>query len=192
VRAAVPTAYVVRPYAAADQPSWLRCRALAFLTTCYYDDVVRTKPTYDSAVELVAVDRDQRVIGVLDVAVVGPLATIETVAVHPDHQAEGIATALLEQALTSIPSSVATLDAWTREDLAANEWYLARGFHETFRYLHVYATDADELAAAGVASAQLRLATVTAFFHGDIRDEESLRARFARVYRCHRYERSLR
>lgn len=104
----------IRPYAAADEDSWLRCRALSFLGTCYYDDVRTNRPT-SPAVQLVAT-LDETVVGVLDIEIAGELATIDTVAVHPDHQGDGIATALLTRAQAELPRSVTTLDAWTRDE----------------------------------------------------------------------------
>jgi ribosomal protein S18 acetylase RimI-like enzyme len=166
------------------------CRALSFLPTAYFDDVLAKKPTYDStSIELVALDSG-RLVGVLDVAVYGPLATIETIAVHPDHQRGSIATALLDEALLQLPPNVDVLDAWTREDEAANRWYLARGFVETFRYLHVYATG-DEVDTS-LRATDATLSPVYAFLHAAIDHEEAMRERFARVHVCRRYERDLR
>jgi ribosomal protein S18 acetylase RimI-like enzyme len=132
----------VRDYEPGDQAGWLRCRTLAFLETSYFDDVFTAKPIYTTpAIELVAAG--EAVVGLIDVAIDGPLATIETIAVHPDVARTGIGSALIEAALTRLPAEVATLDAWTREDDAANGWYRSHGFVETFRYLHVFASGAD-------------------------------------------------
>src|SRR5699024_12360815 len=63
---------------------------------CYYDDVWARRPP-SPALQLVAVDGDD-VVGILDIEIDGDLATIDTVAVHPDHQGRGIASLLLDQA----------------------------------------------------------------------------------------------
>jgi ribosomal protein S18 acetylase RimI-like enzyme len=180
---------VVRPYAPSDEEGWLRCRALAFLHTDYFDDVVRTKPSFDGpAFELVAVDGSD-VVGVLDASLEGALATIDTIAVHPDRARAGVGSDLLDALLDRLPNDVTTLDAWTREDEAANRWYVGHGFVETFRYLHVYA-DHDELVAAGARPIGA-LRPVTTFFHAPIEAESDVRSRFARVHVCRRYERTL-
>jgi ribosomal protein S18 acetylase RimI-like enzyme len=57
--------------------------------------------------------------------------------VHPTVQRTSLASALLDAALAQLPPTVTTLDAWTREDAPANAWYVAAGFRETYRYLHV-------------------------------------------------------
>ena len=93
----------IRPYLPADEQGWLRCRALAFLSTAYFDDVLTTKPRCDTtAVELVA-EEAGAVIGLIDVAVEAELATIETVAVHPDAPRRGIGSRLLDEASQRLP-----------------------------------------------------------------------------------------
>ena len=59
--------FVVRQFEPADEPSWLRCRVLAFLDTAYYDDVLQEKERYTNrAVELVA-EANGHIVGLLDV-----------------------------------------------------------------------------------------------------------------------------
>lgn len=181
---------VVRPFRESDEASWLRCRVLSFLDSNYFDDVLTAKPTYAlPSVELVAVLGDQ-VVGVLDVAIDGALATVETIATHPDHARRGVAHELLGEALRVLPSTTITLDAWTRENFAANAWYQSCGFRETFRYLHVYSQSDDELASS-IVSSRGELTPVAAFFHASIEDEVLLRAEYERVYVCRRYELAL-
>ena len=180
----------IRDYTEADEPSCLRCRALGFLDTSYFDDVVRVKPTYESpSVELVAVT-SLSVHGLIDVVVDDDAATIETVAVHPDAARRGLGSRLLEAAIDRLPGNVTTLDAWTRDDPAANAWYQRNGFRETFRYLHVYASDSTE-AAMAVRDARPDLTLVAGFFHAEIEQERALRTEFSRVHVCRRYERRL-
>ncbi len=178
----------VRAYEPGDEESWLRCRVLSFLHTCYFDDVLVAKPRYDHpSVELVAV-ADGTVVGLLDAAVRDRLATIESIAVYPDHQSQGIATALLDHALPRLRALGAVdLDAWTREDQPALRWYAARGFTETEHYVHVHAAGRREIAEA--ISPVRGFAVVEAFLHATADVEQDLRGRFARVYRCRRMHR---
>jgi len=88
----------VRPYLPEDEASWVHCRTLSCLDTCYYDDVWPTRRQEDDAVELVAVDPLGDVAAILDLSFAadddGTLrATIDTVAVHPAHRRRGLADA---------------------------------------------------------------------------------------------------
>ncbi|MGP5076992.1 GNAT family N-acetyltransferase [Brachybacterium alimentarium] len=179
--------FTIRSYEPTDETSWLRCRALSFLSTCYYDDVWTQRPA-SPAVQLVARCGDA-VVGILDVEIEDDLATIDTVAVHPDNQGEGIAAALLTHARRELPSTVTTVDAWTREDEPALGWYHAQGFAESEHYLHVYKTceDSDD----GWTSPDRLSAPLAAFCHARLEDESDLRARFSRVYVCRRFSRSV-
>jgi len=183
---------LVRDYRPADEQSWLRCRVLAFLATCYYDDVLPAKPSRAGGVDLVAVDEGgdgDAVVGLIDVSVTGATATVETVAVHPDHARRGVGSLLLDRAVARVrPLGVRTLDAWTREDVAALAWYRREGFVEAFRYVHVHAGAQDVDDAVRPAPG---LAAVGAFLHGRIEDEERLRRRFTRVHVCRRFVREL-
>lgn len=145
--------FAIRPYLPTDSESWLRCRVLSFLHTQYYDDVKQHRTVLaEPAIALVAttavdhVDlRDDldgnTVIRILDIEIDGAAATIDTIAIHPDHQSRGIGTALLQQALPLLADrGVATLAAWTREDGPANGWYRKNGFAENFRYTYISAT----------------------------------------------------
>lgn len=177
----------LRAYQPADEQSWLRCRLLSFLGTCYYDDVLTRRPK-SPAVQLVAL-HEEVVVGVLDIEIEEQLATIDTIAVHPDHQHRGIASALLDRARAELPASLTTLDAWTREDVAAHAWYRATGFSESEHYLHVYksGTDPDD----GWLSPSHLTSPLTAFCHARLEHEEALRAEFARVYVCRRFSQPL-
>lgn len=180
---------LVRPYAATDVDDWLRCRLLAFLGTCYYDDVHPQRDTFTlPVVQLVALD-DDRVVGLIDVEIDGNAATIDCIAVHPDHQRSGVGDRLLTAALDRLPTTVTTLDAWTREDAQALAWYSGHGFSERYRYLHVYkggSEPADDFTAPKPLTPP-----VIAFCHAAIEHEADLRARFARVYVCRQFLREL-
>ena len=184
------TTAAVRGFRGTDEVGWLRCRALSFLDTAYFDDVLPAKPTYPgNAIELVAT-QDDLVVGILDIAIDGPLATIETIAVHPDALRKGLASRLLDEAVQRLPSGTIEIDAWTREDGAANAWYKSQGFAEAYRYLHVFASSADEVDRA-VTAAGHELRPRLAFFHGATEHEAELRASFRRVYICRRYLRTI-
>lgn len=183
----------LRPYTPADERSWLRCRLLSFADTCYYDDVRVVRTLEDNlAVMLVAVEGGSggdEVVGLIDVTLDGSAATIDSIAVLPSAQRAGLATALLDSALAALPDHVTSIDAWTREDIAANSWYRAQGFVENYRYLHVYKSyDESE---DGFTSPEGLSAPVTAFAHAPIELAEQLRRRFRRVYVCRQYLRSL-
>jgi GNAT superfamily N-acetyltransferase len=187
-------AFQVRGYEPADERSWLHCRALSFLGTAYFDDVRTAKE--DCAAPgfgLVAVD-DAVVVGVLDVEVADDVATIDTIAVHPDHQGHGIGTALFDQARDRLVRlGVVTVEAWTRDDEPTLRWYRSRSFIESDHYLHVYAnyyTDPGEPARA-VESRIADLRPVTAFLHAPMSLAAEMRAAFARVHVCRRFSRPL-
>ena len=177
----------LRRFVPEDEPSWLRCRALSFLGSAYYDDVRIHRPA-DPQLQLVAV-RGQAVIGILDVEIEGALATIDTLATHPDHQQEGVASRLLDLALTQLPSSVTTLDAWTRDDEAALAWYRRHAFVESEHYLHVYKNWDEDV--PGFACPPGLSVPVMAFCHAALEDEAEMRSRFARVHVCRRFHREI-
>ena len=176
----------VRDYDPADESSWLRCRVLGLLGTTCYDDVWPAKRRAD--LELVAVDG--AVAGLLDVSVPGDRAAIETVVVHPDHRGRGIATALLAEAVRRLERcGVRSVDAWTREDEPALNWFARNGFVEECRYLQVYASPAE---VGTVLSVKHGLEPVSAFLHARIEREAEMRQRFERVHVCRRLVRELR
>lgn len=201
--------FTIRDYRDTDEPSWLRCRALSFLGSSYYDDVKTERTPFDSAIRLVAVHpkpqgmttpADEEVIGILDVELWAedgsPVATIDTVAVHPDHQRAGIAGSLLDTALNTLRrTGTRWLDAWTREDPESSAWYESHGFHVDQSYLHVYRggdeNSPDPTDDEGYAAPFGLGAPVKAFFHGPDEDPEVWRSRFARVHQCRRYLRPL-
>lgn len=183
----------VRDYEPADEQAWLRCRVLSFLGTAYFDDVVPAKKSPAAGAELVAVDSGV-VVGVLDLSVEGTLATIDTIAVHPDHQGRGIGTRLLKQAcIRAAALGAATIEAWTRDDDPVLRWYRARGFAEDGHYLHVYA---DFYVSAGEPADAVQsrpgLEPIKVFLHAELDREAEMRKRFSRVHVCRRFARPIR
>ncbi|WP_431947789.1 GNAT family N-acetyltransferase [Actinacidiphila sp. bgisy167] len=187
--------YTVRAFTPTDETSWLHCRVLAFLRTAYFDDVSRAKPTTAApGLDLVAADAAGRVVGIMDTSVEGDVATIDTVAVHPDHQRRGLGRELLEQTRDRAHElGAATLDAWTRDDPDTLSWYRAMGFTESDHYLHVYANHYRDPAEPGRAVAEARpgLRALMVFAHAGLADEERMRRQFTRVHVCRRFAMSL-
>ncbi len=88
---------------------------------------------------------DGGVVGIMDTTVEDDLATIDTVAVHPDHQRHDLGNRLLSRTRARVRAlGLTTLDAWTRDDPDTLAWYRAVGFTESDHYLHVYADCRDD------------------------------------------------
>jgi GNAT superfamily N-acetyltransferase len=186
--------FVIRPYEERDERGWLICRLLSFFDTAFFDAVEREKERYDGdAIELVA-EIDGKIIGLLDLecrsgglssrpgdgGMIGHLAT------HPDHQREGVASALLAEAeRQSREGGLVRLEAWTRDDAPTQRWYERHGFVQIDSYLHVYLEREDLRAFDG----ELRLVKAFAHYTGDHRDE--IRQRFSRVHDDVLYEKRL-
>lgn len=193
----------IRDYRDVDEQSWLRCRALSLLGSAYYDDVLTERTRFDGeSIALVAVTPKppgmqtpgtDEVVGTLDVELSQDdeqllVATVDTIAVHPDHQRQGLGAALLAEALARLATGpTQLLDAWTREDPAANDWYAHAGFEVDTEYLHVYASGSEP--DDGFTTPEGLSTPVSAFCHGLLEDEARLRDRFSRVHRCRRYVR---
>ena len=98
-------------------------------------------------------------------------------AVHPDHQRRGIASALLDEAeRRARERGLERLEAWTRDDAHVQRWYESHGFVLIDGYLHVY-LERDDLRQY---DGELRLVKAFAHYTGD-RPEE-IRQRYARVH----------
>ncbi|MET9064385.1 GNAT family N-acetyltransferase [Streptosporangium sandarakinum] len=183
--------HAIREYHPADEPSWLRCRVLSFLGTAYFDDVAKSKPAISApGFELVATGKDRTLSGIIDVTINGDLASIDTIAVHPDHQRRGIGRALLQEARARARALGAlTLDAWTRDDPGTLRWYRTNGFAESEHYLHVYANHYTEPGEPDRAIGERRpgLRPMAVFLHADLHDEHMLRKQFTRVHVCRRF-----
>jgi N-acetylglutamate synthase-like GNAT family acetyltransferase len=183
-----PVPIEIRDYRPADEQAWLRCRVLSFLGTAYFDAVEIAKQSPAIGAELVAAE-GAAVVGILDFSVDASLATIDTIAVHPDHQHQGIGTKLFELArIRAAALGATTIDAWTRDDEATLHWYRARGFAESDHYLHVYAdydANADEPAEA--VEPRPGLSPIKIFLHAKLERETEMRKKFQRVHVCRRF-----
>lgn len=194
-------AAVVRPFRPGDEPGWIRCRALSFLGSAYFDDVRREKERYDGpSIELVA-DQDGEVVGLIDLECElqpgtvcedrpGLGAMVWHLAVHPDHQRLGIATALLREAERLAGArGIERLEAWTRDDPHVQAWYESHGFEQVTGYLHVYVEVREGLRELFPITEGLRPVKLFAHYVGD--DPEGVKRRFERVHDCVLYERRI-
>jgi ribosomal protein S18 acetylase RimI-like enzyme len=189
---------LVRPYEAADEEGWLRCRVLSFLGSAYFDDVRREKERYaNPAIELVAED-DGEIVGLVDVECeLEPGSVCEDrpglggmiwhLAVHPDHQRRGVATALLAEAeRLAGDRGLVRFEAWTRDDPHVQRWYESHGFEQIDGYLHVYVELDEALRDLFPIAEGIRPVKVFAHYLGD--DRDAVRSRFRRVHDCVLYE----
>lgn len=189
----------VRSYRDADERGWVVCRLLSFLDTAYYDDVRRSKERYEHpAIELVA-ERDGQIVGLLDAECEeepgtvceerpGLGAMIWHLAVHPNHQREGVATALLREAeRRARESHIERFEAWTRDDPNTHAWYESRGFELVYSYLNVYVgLDEGLRDLFPITDDGIRPVKMFAHYVGD--DRDAMRERFARVHENVLYE----
>lgn len=195
-RARIDATYTLRGYRSADRTGWLRCRVLSFLDTAYFDDVRTDKAvTPEPGFDLVVADAAGTVVALLDTEMADGVATIDTVAVHPDHRRRGLARRLLDRASAEATArGASTIEAWTRDDPDTLAWYRAMGFTDVDHYLHVYAnyyTDpAEPDRAIGDRRAGLR--PIGLFLHATLDHETQLRAEFRRVHVCRRFTKPLR
>jgi ribosomal protein S18 acetylase RimI-like enzyme len=191
----------VRSYEPADEVGWVRCRALSFLDSAFYDDVEREKERYARpAIELVA-DLDGEIVGLLDLEhgfepgeVLadrhGAGGMIWHLAVHPDHRRQGVATELLDEAVRRAEGvGLERLEAWTRDDTHVQRWYETHGFALIDGYLHVYLERDEGLGNMVVDGEELRLVKAFAHYTGDRPDE--IKRRFRRTHDDVLYERVL-
>lgn len=193
---------VIRPYRDEDERGWVVCRVLSFLDTGFFDDVRQTKERYEHAsIELVA-ERDGEIVGLIDVECETEPGTvceerpglggmIWHLAVHPEQQRRGVASALLREAeVGAREHGLERFEAWTRDDPATRAWYESRGFELVQRYLHVYVELDEGLRDLfPVTPDGLRPVRMFAHYLGD--EGDAIRERFSRVHEDVLYERRL-
>jgi ribosomal protein S18 acetylase RimI-like enzyme len=190
---------VIRPYRGEDERGWVVCRVFSFLDTAFFDDVRQSKERYEHrSIELVA-ERAGEIVGLIDVECEDEPATICEdrpglggmiwhLAVHPDHQRRGVATALLREAeRRARDHGLERLEAWTRDDAAARAWYESKGFELVYGYLHVYVELEDGLRDVFPVT-EYGIRPVRMFAHYVGEEREVIRERFARVHENVLYE----
>jgi GNAT superfamily N-acetyltransferase len=191
--------FEVRPYRESDERGWLRCRALSFLGSAYFDDVLQEKPRHEGrTIELVAHEGDE-IVGLIDVELERAPGTvcserrglggmIWSIATHPDHQRDGVATALLDEAeRLARDEGIVRFEAWTRDDPHVHAWYESRDFELVESYLHVYVELDEGLRDLFPITEGLRPVKLFAHYLGD--DRHAVRKRFRRVHDCVLFER---
>lgn len=190
---------IIRDYEKNDEVSWLRCRVLSFLDTAYYDHVLIEKEHYDNpSIELIAA-QDNIVIGFIDLELdtsnkrvcsnrTGLGGMVWHLGVHPDYRKTGIGKTLLEEAITRAKAvQIERLEAWTRDDLWVNEWYVNRGFQRIDSYLQVYMQTAIEIEGT-ILSQVPELYPVSLFAHYVGEDRQKIKEQFSRVHETNLYE----
>ncbi|MGG0761707.1 GNAT family N-acetyltransferase [Bacillus paramycoides] len=185
----------IRAYKKDDEIGWVRCRALSFLDTAYYDNVFREKEKYENpAIELVAVHEDQ-IVGLIDIEYeleertvcsrgTGLGGMIWHIAVHPDFRRMRIGNQLLYEAEKLAKElKLNRLEAWTRDDLWVQQWYGNNDFVNVDSYLHVYSDHTDEI--KDVINSNIKqLYPVQTFAHYTGENKEEIRKQFKRVHDC--------
>jgi GNAT superfamily N-acetyltransferase len=184
---------VIRPYRDEDERGWVVCRVLSFLDSAFFDDVRQAKEHYEHhAIELVA-DRGGEIIGLIDVECEelpgtvcaersGIGGMIWHLAVHPEHQRQGVATNLLREAERLAKArGVARFEAWTRDDPGTQAWYESMRFKLVDSYLHVYVELDEGLRDLFPITAD-HLRPVKVFAHYMGHDRDGMRNRFSRVH----------
>ena len=188
----------IRTYRNEDEVGWVRCRALSFLDTAYYDNILRGKERYENpAIELVAV-LENKIVGLLDIEYEVQEGTVCSrgkgiggmiwhIAVHPDYRRLGIGKMLLLKAeVIARKKGLNRLEAWTRDDEWVNKWYEVNSFEKQESYLHVYIDGGEELKGS-IISEIPRMYPVYTFAHYVGEDTDRIKKMFKRFHECSCY-----
>src|SRR5690625_92152 len=190
---------IIRHYRKEDEVGWVRCRVLSFLNTAYFDNVLKEKEKYaNPSIELVA-EEEGKIIGILDVEYeekersvcsrgTGLGGMIWHIAVHPDFRGKGIGTLLLKEAeKIAIKKGLNRFEAWTRDDVRVNRWYVNNDFKNIDSYLHVYLDGKNEI--SGVIHSKIdNLYPIQTFAHYYGEEKELMKSKFKRVHECFCFE----
>lgn len=136
---------IIREYNGSDETEWLRCRVISFLDSSYYNDVLTKHEKYENeAISLVA-EENGKIVGLIEAEIEsnkGDLcvaaedfaaykrgAVLWHLAVLPEYRRGKCATKLWNELQDRLISAgVNYCEAWTQQDVAANCWYLSKGF----------------------------------------------------------------
>ncbi|MBJ8054397.1 GNAT family N-acetyltransferase [Bacillus cereus] len=193
----------IRAYKKEDEIGWVRCRALSFLDTAYYDNVLRGKEKYENPViELVAIHEEQ-VVGLIDIEYeikertvcsrgIGLGGMIWHIAVHPDFRRKRIGNQLLYEAENIAKMfHLNRLEAWTRDDLWVRQWYVNMNIRVNVdSYLHVYSDHTDEIKDV-IKSNMKHLYPIQTFAHYIGENKVEIAQKFKRVHECVCFEKHL-
>lgn len=189
---------IIREYRNTDNLEWVRCRVLSFLDSAYFDNVLREKEHYKNPAIELAAEAGGKIVGLIDVEYETEKGAvcyyanelggvIWHLAVLPEYRNEGIATSLLDKAITILKTKdIKKLEAWTRDDKWVNDWYKNKGFNCKESYLHVYTEgkECDEITESKIE----KLLICNCFAHYVGENIEDIKKRFKRVHECNFYE----
>lgn len=130
---------IIRKYEKEDEKEWVRCRTVSFLDCSYYNDVKTEKEIYVNPTVSFVAEENQHIIGFIDVEMDSEDlacnneergAIIWHLGVLPEYRKDGIASGLWENAKKVLmDNGIHYCEVWTQEDVAANKFYRAKGFH---------------------------------------------------------------
>lgn len=147
-RYAESRAYRITDYRSTFHDSWVRCKALSYLSSQFQDQISAQKDVYSeedgyaTTLELVAVTERDEVVGILDIGIYNdarnennPYVTnlnrgayMDVLAVHPDYQGRGVAQELIQTAFAQLRAEkIEYVTIFTRDDQAANRLYQKLG-----------------------------------------------------------------
>ena len=128
----------IRDYKESDEKAWLYCRVLSFLDSSYYNDVKTTKESYSHPNICLVAEEDNQIIGFIDIEIDSDDLTgnqgqkgavIWHLGVLPAYRKKKIAQQLWAYAKERLlHMEVHYCEAWTQEDIPANQFYKNNGF----------------------------------------------------------------